>query len=417
MAEKRCFVISPIGAKGSEVRHHADDVFRFIIQPAMEEFDIAPVRSDQMPETGRITQQMFEELVRADMCIAILTGLNPNVFYEVAVAQSASRPMVILIEEGEALPFDVQDLRCITYSMKPISQLIDGLYAERVKEQVRIIKSQGWLAPTIYEQFDCTPRFRHEYELRRFLRRASPKPLVNGIDRHYALPSDPQRKIVILTGDIDVVLGEEVTANVVTSLEGTNLQLARFYEASVSGALRYLDAEKSEGGQVRQDSLQESLNERMRTLGIHPPALSGTVVATPTSQLAKYGVKYVFHIAALQGVLGHGYRCNLEVLDTCIPAVFERFAKLSSEEDLESLAFPMLGAETSEEPLADVVTKLLHGIVRGMGKVSSCRTVYLVAQLESHLDVVHQIAETMGLDQGEPPAASGDEAGLDPLTP
>lgn len=64
-----------------------------------------------MPETGRITQQMFEELVRADMCIAILTCLNPKVFYEVA----AARPMVILIEEGEALPFDVQDLRCINY--------------------------------------------------------------------------------------------------------------------------------------------------------------------------------------------------------------------------------------------------------------------------------------------------------------
>lgn len=74
---------------------------------------------------------------------------------------------------------------------------------------------------------------------------ASPKPLDLDIDRHYALPSDAQRKIVILTGDINVVLGEEVTAHVVTSLEGTNSQLARFYEASVSGAFRYLDAEKS----------------------------------------------------------------------------------------------------------------------------------------------------------------------------
>lgn len=42
---------------------------------------------------------------------AILTGLNQNVFYEVAVTQSAARQMVIFIEEGEALPFDVQDLR------------------------------------------------------------------------------------------------------------------------------------------------------------------------------------------------------------------------------------------------------------------------------------------------------------------
>lgn len=69
MAEKRCFVISPISAEGSDVGYQADDVRRFTNRPAMEDFDIAPVRSDQMPETGRITQQMFKELVQADMCM------------------------------------------------------------------------------------------------------------------------------------------------------------------------------------------------------------------------------------------------------------------------------------------------------------------------------------------------------------
>ena len=35
-ARKRCFVISPIGAEGSPTRQHADDVYDFIIKPALD---------------------------------------------------------------------------------------------------------------------------------------------------------------------------------------------------------------------------------------------------------------------------------------------------------------------------------------------------------------------------------------------
>ena len=97
---RRCFVISPIGEEGSPVRAHADDVMEFIIKPALAKYDIEGVRSDQMAESGTITEQMFREIVTADVCVVVLTGFNPNVFYELAVAQSAARPVVILIEKG-----------------------------------------------------------------------------------------------------------------------------------------------------------------------------------------------------------------------------------------------------------------------------------------------------------------------------
>ena len=35
MTPKKCFVISPIGPPDSEIREHADDVFEYIIKPAM----------------------------------------------------------------------------------------------------------------------------------------------------------------------------------------------------------------------------------------------------------------------------------------------------------------------------------------------------------------------------------------------
>ena len=50
---RRCFVISPIGEEGSNVRAHADDVLEFIIKPALAKCDLVAVRSDQMAESSR----------------------------------------------------------------------------------------------------------------------------------------------------------------------------------------------------------------------------------------------------------------------------------------------------------------------------------------------------------------------------
>jgi hypothetical protein len=143
---RRCFVISPIGEPGSAVREHSDDIFRFIIKPAMEECGIEAVRSDHLTEPGKISEQMFREILGDDLCIAVLTGRNPNVYYELAVAQSAGRPVIILLEQGEVLPFDVQDLRCVYYAMKP-SPLIDGVFANEVVRHVRALEAAGWVGP------------------------------------------------------------------------------------------------------------------------------------------------------------------------------------------------------------------------------------------------------------------------------
>ena len=96
---KRCFVISPIGPEGSDIRQHADDVYDFV-KPAMAECDIEALRSDHILEPGKITDHMFHELM-SDMCVAIVTGRhNPNVYYELAIAQAAARPVIILVEKG-----------------------------------------------------------------------------------------------------------------------------------------------------------------------------------------------------------------------------------------------------------------------------------------------------------------------------
>jgi hypothetical protein len=141
--QKRCFVISPIGAEGSEIRDHADDVFEFIIKPAMDELEIHAYRSDHTLVPGKITEQMFDSLLKDDLCVAILTYQNPNVYYELAIAQSAGRPTVLMVQKGHALPFDIADLRTIEYDFRPRA-LRDGVYVQQLIGHVRSIEQCGW---------------------------------------------------------------------------------------------------------------------------------------------------------------------------------------------------------------------------------------------------------------------------------
>ena len=149
MVRKRCFVISPIGLEGSPERKHADNVFKYIIQPAVEKFGVEVFRSDHVLQSGKISDQMFRALLNEDFCIAVLTDHNPNVFYELAIAQAAARPVIIMLKKGQELPFDIKDLRCVYYDFDP-EPLVEGEYVAQLVGHVKALAESNWKAPSIF---------------------------------------------------------------------------------------------------------------------------------------------------------------------------------------------------------------------------------------------------------------------------
>jgi len=133
---KKCFIISPIGSEGTDVRKRADQLFKHIIQPVCEECNFQAVRVDQLNTTDSITQSILDYLRTSELVIADLTGHNPNAFFEIGYRTSIKRPIIHLKQKGEDIPFDIAAIRAFDYDLTDLDAV------EETKERLeKTIKS------------------------------------------------------------------------------------------------------------------------------------------------------------------------------------------------------------------------------------------------------------------------------------
>ena len=95
-----------------------DRYYLEIYVPAIKEAGLEPVRADELFTTGSVVEQIWEQIEKAKLLLADLSGKNPNVFYELGLAHAAKKPVVFTASQVDDVPFDLRHLRVIIYDVR-----------------------------------------------------------------------------------------------------------------------------------------------------------------------------------------------------------------------------------------------------------------------------------------------------------
>ena len=95
-----------------------DDVYEAFIKPLFEEskaesFNVD--RADDIHNQQNIMQDIVTRIAQSHLIVADLTDNNPNVFYELGVAHTLGRPVILLAQNMDDVPFDLRAYRVLIY--------------------------------------------------------------------------------------------------------------------------------------------------------------------------------------------------------------------------------------------------------------------------------------------------------------
>lgn len=109
-----CFVLMPFAA--------VDDIQKVYVEhtkPAVEKCGMRCMRADDIYGVSGVMQSIWEAINKSRVVIAEMTGRNPNVFYELGIAHTLGKPVIMITQSMNDVPFDLQHLRCVMYEYKP----------------------------------------------------------------------------------------------------------------------------------------------------------------------------------------------------------------------------------------------------------------------------------------------------------
>lgn len=120
-------------------------IYNAFVKPTIEDsaFGLICRRADDVKSNKAIIQDIWKSICEARLIVADLSGLNPNVMYELGIAHTLGKETILIYQRGRDVkfPFDLSHIRRIEYD----NNALGGKQLENdLKETLRSI-----LTPTI----------------------------------------------------------------------------------------------------------------------------------------------------------------------------------------------------------------------------------------------------------------------------
>jgi hypothetical protein len=118
MRKKECFVIMPFSDDDDPADNRWDELFENNLKPAVEDTNLGYTCLRSLDPHGNFMQDIVTHLANAEVVIAVLTELRPNVMYELGVRNALRKRTIMLAEKGSFIPSDLSSFIALSYSIK-----------------------------------------------------------------------------------------------------------------------------------------------------------------------------------------------------------------------------------------------------------------------------------------------------------
>jgi O-acetyl-ADP-ribose deacetylase (regulator of RNase III) len=403
---RQCFVIMPFGEKKDDQGQviDFDKIHNEIIKPAIESLRddkifIKCIRCDEVEKAGLIHERMIKYILDAEVAVVDITTLNPNVFYELGVRHALNDRVTVLIRrEGTKNPFNITGMNTIEYALEPDEK------AEQARTAIRNFVRNGLLS---------SARDSLVYSVVPNLEVRSGQGSISDCRVYrYPLPlgNIKGKEIWLVTGNLrHVNLNPyliERPIDIWVSSENINMQMARVFDASISGLVRYLGARKDELGDVMEDTIVDELRAKMRGRQQVNP---GMVVSTGSGSLLEtHRVRRIFHAASVYGIIGGGYH-PIDQVENCVTAALVQADRESEREKTRgenpytSILFPLLTTGTAAGNLVESAKRQLVAainFIEARAVVTKLERVCFLAPTRKHLTALTVALAELGVQEG-----------------
>lgn len=90
-------------------------IFRDSIKKACRKLGVSVARADDIFSASSVIADVWAAIYNAGVIVADCTSRNPNVFYEIGISHTLGKPVVLLAQRDEDVPFDIHYIRYIQY--------------------------------------------------------------------------------------------------------------------------------------------------------------------------------------------------------------------------------------------------------------------------------------------------------------
>jgi hypothetical protein len=121
------FVIMPFSESWS------DHVFADLFKPAIEDAQFTASHGDSIVRVGDLSTNVWRSITQAGVIVADVSVPNPNVYYEIALADALGKPVFLFKQKSVTLPADFGGIHYYEYDIANISDGRRKLTAELTK--------------------------------------------------------------------------------------------------------------------------------------------------------------------------------------------------------------------------------------------------------------------------------------------